>query len=355
MKHVLYSRQMAENGIAEKTIGKRVIDISGLVDSFEADEGTIEQIIGKTGNGKTYEATRRAYNYLRQGYVVYTTWQLILPEYYDEREQVGSLIWRTLTFKKRFYRFPLKQNWHFIDIYRSDLKEYISSLTDCIVMLDEGQDIFDARERADQSARQTLTRTRHLRRTLIIISQRAQAVDVTARANVTFFYQCIKKRFLFWNRFKILRTEDMDSSNYPIWHIEGTETKPDWDAEVYYSAFAKKHIYDMYNSWYLRGGIPRSQDIYFEAYDLSTLSKFKAFFIALFTKRKPIVENVEAYNAPMVNLKMQGLKASYDNPLSGHNVVFVPDNKGIFSEELSTGKPSLMSKLPVKRARKKIQ
>ncbi len=269
-----------------KTIGKKVIDITGLVDAFEADEGTIEQIIGKTGNGKTYEATRRAWGYLTEGKIVYTTWELLLPDQYDERESIGALLFRLLTFKKRFYAFPLKQNWKFIDVYRDDLVAYVASLTDAIVMLDEGQDIFDARERADKTSRQTLTRTRHLRRTLIIISQRAQAVDVTARANVTYFYKCVKKWALFFTYFRVYRTEEMDDNNYPIWEIAGTETKPGWEAEVWHSGFARKFIYDLYNSWYLRKGIPRSQEVSFDAYDLSSYDKLKALLKALFSRKK---------------------------------------------------------------------
>jgi hypothetical protein len=75
-----------------QTPGKQIIDISPLLGVFEAQEGEVQQIIGKTGMGKTYEATRRALNYLKQGYVVYTTWKLNLPEYYDEREHIGPLI-----------------------------------------------------------------------------------------------------------------------------------------------------------------------------------------------------------------------------------------------------------------------
>lgn len=259
--------------------GKRVIDISQLVDVFEVQEGEIQHIIGKTGNGKTYEGTRRAMEFLRQGYTVYTTWQLILPEYYDERLDKSKLFWNTIFFKKRFYRFNLKNNWHFLDIDRPDLVEFIAGLTDCIVFLDEGQDIFDSYEGIGMTKikRKSLTRTRHLRKTLIIISQRAQAVHVTARANITYYYKCVKTTAWFWpftNHFKVYRTEEMDNSNLPVWEdlITG------WQAEVWQSHFARKYIYDSFNSWYLRAGIPKSQDISFEAYDLNLWEKIVLFF-----------------------------------------------------------------------------
>ena len=265
---------MAEN------LGKQVRDISELVDLFEANEGEVQHIIGKTGNGKTYEGTRRALEYLRKGKVVYTSWMLNLPEYYDEREDKEAVFFKTLFFVKNFFRFPLKKNWHYIDIDRPDLVEFIASITDAIVMIDEGQDVFDARGGMNRKARQTITRTRHMRKTLIIISQRAQAVDVTARANITYFYKCVKTIAWWWPfrpYFKVYRTDEMDDQNYPIWE----ERLPDgkmWKAPLWASHFADDKIYSSYNSWYLRKGIPKSQEVNFEAYTLSFRDKLKALF-----------------------------------------------------------------------------
>ncbi len=258
-------------------LGKRIVDIGKLVDVFEAQEGEIQHIIGKTGNGKTYEGTRRALELLKKGQVVYTTWNLILPDYYDEREDWLKLLWRTIFFRKNFYRFDYRENWKFLDIDRPDLIQFVAGLTDCTVFLDEGQDIFDSRERIEKSARKVLTRTRHMRKTLIIISQRAQAVDVTARANVTFYYKCVKSRAWFWpfaTYFKVYRTEEMDVTNFPIWEEPSTE----WTAELWRSHFAREEVYSAYNSWYLRAGTPKSQVVHFEAYELSTWDKIRSFF-----------------------------------------------------------------------------
>lgn len=280
-------------------VGKKVIDISGLLDVFEAQEGEVQQIIGKTGNGKTYEATRRALNYLKNGYAVYTTWQLILPDYYDEREDKEKLFFRTVFGKKRFYRFNLRENWHYLDIDRPDLIQFVAGLTDCIVFMDEGQDIFDSRERADKPTRKTITRTRHMRKTLIIISQRAQAVDVTARANVTFFYKCVKTTAWWWPfkyYFKVYRTEEMDQQNFPIWE----EPLLDWKAPLWHSGFANDEIYNAYNSWYLRAGIPKSQEIKFEAYELGFVEKIFMLFSPS-KKQKPqmsrqLIQELEGRN-----------------------------------------------------------
>lgn len=261
--------------------GKKIIDIGPLVDLFEAQEGEVQHIIGKIGNGKTYEGTRRAWGFLIRGKIVYTTWHLILPAYYDERDNFWLILWKLITFNNNFYRFDFKKNWQYLDIDRPDLIEFVANLTDCIVMLDEGQDIFDSSEgRAiSEVKRKTITRARHLKKTLIIISQRAQAVAVTARANVTWFYKCVKVHipFLPFNYFRVYRTEEMDEQNYPIWEHMVVGAKP-WKAELWHSGFERKRIYNMYNSWYLREGIAKSQDVYFDAYKLSANEKIKSLF-----------------------------------------------------------------------------
>lgn len=265
--------------------GKKVRDISALLDVFQAQEGIIEHIIGKTGNGKTYYATLRAWELLMQGNVVYTTWKMILPEFYDEREDKETVFWKTVFGRKQFYRYNLKENWRWIDIDRPDLANYIASLTDCYVFLDEGQDIFSSHDRIDGTARRTITRTRHMRKTLVIVSQRAQAVDTNARANVSHYYKCVKRIAWFWPFkpfFFVYTTEDMDDQNIPVWeeHIPYSNGKV-WRAPIYRKYFAKKKIYDLYNSWYLRDGIEKSQEVNFEAYELSVGDK-----LALLTSGK---------------------------------------------------------------------
>lgn len=301
--------------------GKKVVDISELLDVFEAQEGEVQQIIGKTGNGKTYEGTRRALDYLRRGFVVYTTWHLILPDVYDQRENKEHVFFNTILGRKRFYSFPLKENWHYLDIDRPDLIEHVSSLTDCIVFMDEGQDVFDARGGMDRPARKAITRTRHMRKTLIIISQRAQAVDVTARANVTYFYKCVKTWAWFWpfkTYFKVYRTEEMDDQNYPVWE----ERLPDgemWKAPVWHSHFAKNEVYDAYNSWYLRDGIARSQEVYFEAYDLTFGEKIAALFAKkpkkpLDTPPKEVSEHLRKLSTAVDKPKrMRKIKVQYEH------------------------------------------
>jgi hypothetical protein len=264
----------------KKGIGKRIVDIGKLVDIFEAQEGELYHIIGKTGNGKTYEGTRRAYEYLKSGYVVYTTWHLEIPDVYDERENISQIIQNIFCFwRKNFYRFDFKKNWVYLDIDRPDLVQFLATLTDCVVFLDEGQDVFDSRSRIGKTERKTITRTRHLHKTLIIISQRAQAVEVSARANITYFYKCVKGWVWYWpfkTYFRIYRTEEMDNNNLPVWE----DRLADFEAELWKKHFASQKIYNMFNSWYLRAGVKKSQVVNFEAYELSIFDKFKALFKA---------------------------------------------------------------------------
>lgn len=286
----------------KKEIGKKIVDIGKLVDVFQAQEGEIQHIIGKTGNGKTYHATWRALNDLMQGRTVYTTWNLILPDYYDEREDKKRVFQKLIFFYKRFYKFDFKNNWHFLDIDRPDLIQFVASLTDCVVYLDEGQDIFDSRERIDKSSRKVLTRTRHMRKTLVIISQRAQAVDVTARANVTFYYKCVKTLAWWWPFkpfFKVYRTEEMDQQNFPIWE----EPLSGWKAELYRAHFAEERVYKAYNSWYLRAGIPKSQEVAFEAYELTSWEKLKALFSKIDKDKINTPSELTIKNAEEINRK----------------------------------------------------
>lgn len=263
-----------------KEYGKRVINISELVTLFEAKEGDVEHIIGKTGQGKTYESTRRALKYLQQGEVVYTTWRLNLPEYFDQRDSFFYALKNFLMFKKTFFRFEYAKNWHFVNLddYLEDgvfntekFARFLASRTDCIFMLDEGQDVFDSHQKAGKIARQSITRTRHMHKKLIIISQRASAVEITARNNVTYFYKCQCVQFPFLPKFfRVYITDEVDESNgYPLWVRHNSQGEVIWKAEVYHSGFARKEVYQAYDSWYMRKNMEKSQEIHLKAHELN--------------------------------------------------------------------------------------
>jgi len=288
-----------------KELGKKVINIDELVDVFEAQEGELQSYSGGIGQGKTYGATRRAINDLMKGRVVYTNWHLILDDFCgDERKSLRHLFWRSLFFRKRFYNIDIKKNWHYFDmedestwfieykervssvnptgrVYFDDLIDFIANITDATVYLDEGQDIFDSYEgtKMSKKKRKSITRTRHLRKTLVVISQRPQAIAVTARANVNVFYKHVKTMSWPFVHFKVYATEDIDAQNMPTWDLDNM--KP---VETY---FANKRILNAYNSWYLRHGIPRSQEVFFEAYDLDFKERLDSIFSVIRSRLKP--------------------------------------------------------------------
>jgi len=248
--------------------GKKV-DISELIEAFEAQEGAIESWSGKIGNGKTYGAVRRAIRDLQQGRVVYTNFRMNLDHVVaDQRKSFLWVFLNFIFFRKRFYNIDIKKNWHYYDLDDHGTVDFLSSLTDCIVYADEGQDIFDSYEgtKMSKKKRKSLTRTRHLNKTLVIISQRPQAIAVTARANVNVFYRCVKVMSWPFLYFKVYATEDVDAQNMPIW--ENVEY-------LHESYFGSKEIYNAYNTHELRAGIPKSQNVYFEAFDYSFLGRLK--------------------------------------------------------------------------------
>lgn len=292
-----------KNIMPQNTEVGRAIDITDLVDIFEAREGDVEHIIGKTGQGKTYEATRRALKFLREGNTVYTTWRLNLPDVFDERESLWAVLKNILLFRKNFYRFDYRKNWHFVnldDYLQTEGKNIgvfdtekfatlLATRTDCVFMLDEGQDVFDSHQRAGKIARQSITRTRHMHKKLIIISQRAQAVDITARGNVSWFYKCEVRQYPFLPKFfKVYMTDEIDeSNNYPIWVRHNSIGDVVWRAEVYHSGFARKAVYDAYDSWYMRKNMIKSQELHLKGYALTGREKLGLLWGLIRHKRPP--------------------------------------------------------------------
>jgi len=265
--------------------GQKVFDVSELIDVFQAEEGSVESYTGSVGEGKTYGATRRAIHDLQRGQVVYTNWYLVLDDFNgDERTSFWSVFRNLVLGRSRFYNIDIKKNWHYFDfddentwvietaegrkIRYDSVVDFIANLTDCIVYLDEGQDIFDSYEGTNMSKkkRKTITRTRHLHKTLVVISQRYQAIPPTARANIKTFYKHVKVMAKPWLRFKVYATSEIDNNHMPIFDLEAKSFDAYW---------ASKKILKAYNSYYLSNGIPKSQSVHFEAYDFSFLGKIK--------------------------------------------------------------------------------
>jgi len=261
-------------------------------------DGYIYHISGKIGSGKTYRSTMLAILYLKQGYVVYTNWELDLRHFsFDERESVLKALRSLVTGNKYFYNFDISKNWNYYDLawgqdmvdkYRfKTVQDFVASRTDCVFIADEGQDLFDSYEgvRLSKEHRMAITRTRHMSKILIIVSQRPQAVAVSARANIMYFDKVVRTWF-FWDvfgkRFKVYRTEDMDSQNMPVWGEENLNCVD--------SYLSSSSIYNAYNSWYLRKGVKTSQVMSFDVYEIPTfkdrLEHLYRFFVPFIKKIK---------------------------------------------------------------------
>jgi len=308
-----------------------------LIGLFQAEEGGIESWTGGIGEGKTYGASLRAVRDLEQGNVVYTSWPMILDKLNgDQRKNFWQILRNIITFNKRFFKFDIQKNWHYIDYedrstwhierttdkgekyleYYTDFVEFLTNLTDCIVYLDEGQDIFDSYEgtKMSKSKRKVLTRTRHLRKTLVIISQRYQAIPPTARRNVKVFHKHVKAFTIFGRPFfKVYSTSELDNSDMPVFDPNAKASDRYW---------GQKRIFETFNSWYLRGGIPISQDIHFEAFDFSFIDRFRL-LLSLFSnvRLKPNIRGEKIFGPKTLGVKRE--TASIKNDTSHNKVMAI--------------------------------
>lgn len=254
-----------------------------LLDLFEPDDGTINFYYGRIGQGKTYAATSDILELLSRGRVVYANWH-INYEGFDERESFIHVFFKTLFGRPIFYFFP-KENLRYFSPDDVSI-EWLNSLTDCEIFIDEGQWLLDSYEgnKFSKEKRRLLLHTRHLNRSLNIISQRTQAVQVSARGQVNRFFKCEKKMewpFLIFKRteFQDMKDNDVDELSEPV------------SVKNY---FASRKVMNAYDSKYLRGGIQKSQEVYFDAFKytfkgkLKLLSRFLRGQRALKSSRGPV-------------------------------------------------------------------
>jgi len=252
-------------------IGKEVL-MQDLIDVFAATEGSINMYYGKIGNGKTYAATSDIIDSLKRGVVVYCNWHVNVEDF-DDRKAFWPLLFNTVLFwRKRFYFIPCFQNLHYFDPENFDstssLVEWLSQLNDCEIYFDEGQDMFDSYEgtRFAKSKRRLILHTRHYHRVLNIISQRPTAIQVSARGNVNRFYKCVKLASWPWIRFARYEFQDMSGETVD-------ETADPVSVKTYWGS---NKVFKAYNTDYLAQGIPKSQNVFFKAYDLNFKDKLQA-------------------------------------------------------------------------------
>lgn len=256
----------------DNPIGKKVL-MNELLEVFKASEGSINLYYGLIGNGKTYNATADILNLLKQGKVVYCNWHIEVDSF-DDRESLFISFVNFFLFRKRYYRIPCAENLKFFDPEdfsdTSELVEWLSGLNDCHIFFDEGQDMFDSYEgtRFSKAKRRLILHTRHYHRTLNIITQRPTAIQVSARGNVNRFYKCVKIASWPWVRFARLEYQEMTGETVD-------ETKDPISRKTYW---ASKKVFKAYNTDYLSQGIPKSQEVAFEAFDLSFQERLKVFW-----------------------------------------------------------------------------
>lgn len=271
----------------KKPLGRPVYDREELGDLFEPDEGAVNLYYGRIGSGKTYSATADILEALEHGQVVYCNWH-INYDAYDERESFWASFWKLAFFQKLYFKFP-KENLHYFNIdndvpcpacgevHQVDIK-FLSNLTDCQIFADEGQWIFDSRSRLDQAWRKLILHTRHMNRTLNIVSQRTQAIEVSARGQVNRFYKCEKKLTWPWLIFRRYEFQEMK------------ENDVNEDPELMVSVktyFARKKVMQAYDTKYLRAGMKRSQRIYYEVFKLDLFERTLAIWRNIFSRSSP--------------------------------------------------------------------
>lgn len=252
-----------------KEIGTKVLT-DDLVDVFRASEGSINMYYGMIGNGKTYAATADILDLLKQGKVVYANWHIEVEDF-DDRDSMLMTIGNILLFRKRFFKIPCAQNLYYFDPEQFsstvELVEWLSGLNDCHIFFDEGQDMFDSYEgtKFSKHKRRLILHTRHYHRTLNIISQRPTAIQVSARGNVNRFFKCKKIATWPWVRF----------ARYEFQEMKGETVDEEAEPVSVKTYYGNKRVFKAYNTDYLAQGIAKSQEVNFEAFDLTSKEKMQ--------------------------------------------------------------------------------
>jgi len=253
---------------------------------FEPEEGFNTVYYGKIGHGKTRNATADIIELLKRGEIVFANWKINF-EGFNEMEDKKVVFAKFLGGKKKWFKFD-KSNFYYIDPQNLiENKEgsnihLLARLVGAHLFIDEGQWIFDSYEgtKFSKEKRRLILHTRHLNRSLNIISQRTQAIQVSARGQVNRFYKIEKK--MQWPFLIFKRTEYQDMADNDVDESDDSKVS----TKVY---FARKEILEAYDSKYLRAGVKRSQEIYFNGYLMNFNERTKALlraFSAVFRRRE---------------------------------------------------------------------
>jgi len=213
---------------------------------WKAPEGSVNFYYGRIGSGKTYAATADLLDLLDQGQIVYANWMVDWHGYFTAGNRFQRLLYWCLGW--RVFDGVPRSNFHYVPPDQMSA-EFLNTLADCHVFIDEGQNLLDSYKGTEFSIakRRLIQYTRHYHRTLNIIAQRTQSVQVTARAQVNRFYKCTRKGFRLWPRF--VRQEFADISGEDV-----AETPESLVSEKHY--WGRNRVFNAYDSKYMRQGVP---------------------------------------------------------------------------------------------------
>lgn len=249
-----------------------LVDKELLVGSFHAPEGTIDMIYGRIRQGKTTHGVRVILDALQAGIPVYSNLNLDLSAIsFDDRDKIRYTFWNFLLNRKLYYKFD-KSNFHWVNekLYPTidELISFLITLTDCVVVWDEGQRLLNSYDgtRVDRRLQDWVLTTGHFNRRLVIISQRPTAVHVSARGNINRFFKC--KKLLSWPVMLLRVTEYQDMLN------ESVDEETPASRQLF---VMNKKVFNTFNTHYLRGGVPRSQEVYVQGYFLTFRERFIVF------------------------------------------------------------------------------
>lgn len=251
-------------------LGKE-LDKSDFLDMILPDEGELHMIYGKIGQGKTYYATKCILEDLERGQVVYTTFPLAFNGI-DDRRNIKRLI-----FNRHLYRFD-SSNLRYLDVYSDHIWDDLLKLGDCKIYFDDCiVHLFDSYEKTNfaKKKRQWAFETRHYDRTIVMVTQRPQQVQVALRSQVNRFFKCerlMKRPFLI---FKVKEYQEMT----------GEQVNDNIEADGIQVFFGRKKIMQAYQTKYLRKDLPSIRPS-FAVFSMSISERLRAVFSLVMEKLK---------------------------------------------------------------------
>jgi len=138
---------------------------------------------------------------------------------------------------------------------------------DCHLFVDEGWWLLPSMDKISMEELTFILSTRHMSRTINIISQRTMNIAKTARGMVNRYYKCERKNIPFFLYFKRTEFQQMADEN-----VDENE-----DNIVSLKVYrARSKVLNIYNSKYLRSAFIQSQKLYIQAYQLTAKERLRA-------------------------------------------------------------------------------